>query len=88
MPKPPLRTIKVCVGCSITVAGPDLYFVKVECTQEQIDNGDHYDIARNWAQANFDVGGPYWVCDEDDPAKSVMRLADWDSAVSISGPVD
>lgn len=25
--------------------GPDFYFCKIECTQEEYDNGEHYELA-------------------------------------------
>ena len=77
------RLIKVCVGCEST-NGPDLFFVKVECTDEQYENGVHYMIALDWVRENHEVDGPYWVCDENDPAKAVMDLFNWDTA-SVAG---
>jgi len=40
-----------CVVAAINSNGdPDFYFVKVKATEEQINNGDHYDAARESAE--------------------------------------
>jgi len=59
--------------------GPDLYFCKVECSQEQYDDGDHYDSAEFSADANG-YGHPMVTFDENDPPKPLFDLFNWDSA--------
>ena len=64
--------------------GPDLYFVKVVCSQEKYDNGDHYEAAKNWVGENFlNVDNISWACDDKDPAKAVLTLFNWDKASII-----
>lgn len=83
--------VKVVVACE-GLDGRDLFFVKVECTQEQYDrittedhNNEHFDIARDWVRENFEVAGPYWECDEFDPcANALMGIFEWDTASVIS----
>lgn len=77
-----MRVIRMCVGCQ-TGNGPDLMFVKVECSQEQYEQGEHYQFAVGWVEENTD-GTPCWACDENDPGKAVIQLCDnWD-AVPVS----
>lgn len=59
--------------------GPDLYFCKVDCSQEQYDNGDHYDAAKSAAKDN-DYEGSMVAFDENDPPKPLFDLFNWDSA--------
>ena len=59
--------------------GPDFYFCKVECNQEQYDNGEHYDAAKS-AAANNGYDSPMVAFDENDPPKLLFDLFNWDSA--------
>lgn len=73
------RTIR-CVVSAINSGGePDLYFVKVKATEEQIHHGDHYDAARAAAEENgYEV---FLAYDEDDYAgAAMMKLFKWDTA--------
>jgi hypothetical protein len=75
--------VKVVVA-GVGYEGPDLYFVKVVCSQEKYDNGDHYEVAKNWVGENFlNVDNINWACDDKDPAKAVMNLFNWDRASII-----
>lgn len=60
-------------------AGPDLYFCKVECSQEQYDNGEHYDAAHSAAKKNG-YDGSMVAFDENDPPKAMFGLFNWESA--------
>jgi hypothetical protein len=61
--------------------GPDMWFVKVICNQEQLDNGDHYEAAKEWVRNNVSAADCIdWVCDDKDPAKAVLKLFNWDTA--------
>ena len=60
--------------------GPDLWFVVIDCTNEQYENGDHYIAAKEWATSQ-DIDGPYVVFDENDPpGNNLMKLFIWASA--------
>lgn len=62
---------------------PDLYFVKVNCTEDQFDCGDHYDIAKATA-INEGYDEPLVAFDEYDPAgRAMLPLFHWDSASVI-----
>jgi hypothetical protein len=68
--------IKCAVGCQ-GGDGPELHFVRVQCTQEQYENGEHYEAASEYVTDDHNVGGPFWVVDENDPAKDVLILCNW-----------
>lgn len=74
-----LRCIVACQGGE----GPDLFFVKVECTQEEYDCGDHYDKAIEAAkEQNYDE--PMVAFDEKDHAgKAMLGLFEWDTASTV-----
>lgn len=75
--------IKVAVGCH-GYDGPDLFFVVVECSQEQYDNGEHYVAAQEVVTENNEVDGPFWCVDENDPAKAVLGLCGfWETALEV-----
>ena len=61
--------IKCVVACTST-EGPDFYFCKVACTQEEYDTGVHYEVAEAAAEEDgydrtmvtFDENdGPEWL---------------------------
>mgnify|MGYP006296098541 CR=1 FL=1 len=66
-------------GCD----GPDLYFCKVECDQEQYDEGEHYDRAKEAAQ-EYGLEAPLVAFDENDPPKPLFGLFQWKSATTYS----
>ena len=72
-----------CVVAAINAAGePDLFFVKVECTDEQYNDGEHYVAAKRAAED--DGYEPVLAYDEDDPAGSaMMSLFVWKSASTV-----
>lgn len=59
--------------------GPDLFFCKVECTEEQYDNGDHYDTAKLAASDNG-YEGSMVAFDENDDPKPLFGLFEWKTA--------
>lgn len=74
-----LREVR-CVVAGVNASGePDFYFVKVECTEEEYDNGEHYACAK---QAANDAGyKPYLAYDEQDAGgRAMMDLFEWDTA--------
>ena len=58
--------------------GPNLYSVKVACSQDQYDNGNHYEAAKDYVSQIFLVDRISWACDENDPAKDVLNMFNWD----------
>jgi hypothetical protein len=76
--------VKVVVA-GVDSNGPDLYFVKVIATQEQLEEGLHYEAAKNWVGENFlNVDDISWASDDKDPAKAVVSLFNWDTASTIT----
>jgi len=71
-------TIKMVIAAS-GFDGPDLYFCKVECNEEQYENGDHYDCAKE-AAAESGYEEPMVAFDENDSPKPLFNLFTWDSA--------
>jgi hypothetical protein len=71
--------IKCAVVCE-AMDGPDIYFVKVSCAQEEYENGRHYDAAWHFVSSEQIVIGSYIVIDEFDPGSAVMQLFAWDAA--------
>jgi hypothetical protein len=65
--------------------GPDFYFCKVDCSQQQYDNGEHYDIAKSAAKDNgYDE--PMVPFDRNDPpGRSFFDLFEWESATTYTG---
>lgn len=75
--------VKCCVVCE-TNHGPSLLFVKVRLTQELYDNGDHYDMAGEWADDNG-CDGLKVVVDEYDPGRKIMTLCEnWGDVPVVS----
>lgn len=72
--------IRVVVACTYAPSdGPDFYFCKVECRQDQYENGDHYDCAR--LRASGEGFEPAMVCfDENDGPKFLFDHFVWESA--------
>jgi hypothetical protein len=71
------HTIKCAVFGINSNGETDIFFCKVEAEEEQIENGDHYDAAKDEAATcGYD---PVIACDENDPAGAVMQLMNWDS---------
>jgi hypothetical protein len=72
--------VRVVVG-GVGYDGPDMWFVKVICDQEQLDNGDHYEAAKNWVGENIlNADDINWACDDKDPAKAILSCFNWDTA--------
>jgi len=58
---------------------PDFYFVKVECSQKQYDEGFHYEVAK--AKANMEGYRAYLAYDQNDTAgKMLSPLFAWITA--------
>lgn len=59
--------------------GPDLYFCKIQCTEDEYENGLHYDGAILAALENG-YEGPMVAIDEYDDPKPLFGLFEWDTA--------
>jgi hypothetical protein len=72
-----------CIVAAVNANGePDLYFTIIKCTQEQYDNGNHYDAA----MAACKIAGyeEHLVYDENDSAgKAMLPLFTWESATIL-----
>lgn len=76
------KIIKCIVACTNANGDPDLFFVKVKCTDKQFENGDHYDSAK--AHAEQQGYEPFLAYDEVDSAgKAMLVLGEWDSFDTI-----
>jgi hypothetical protein len=71
------KPIKCAVFCNNSQGEPDIFFCQLKATEEEFENGEHYDAAEELAVK----GGyePHLACDENDPAGAVMQLAVWES---------
>ena len=78
----PLLTIHCIVAASNSNGDPDLFFVKVRCTQEQYDNGAHYVRAKAAAEsAGYE---PFLAYDEQDSAgRAMLPLFEWKTASTV-----
>ena len=66
--------IKCVVACRDSNGAPDLYALRIECTNEQYDNGDHYERAKE-AVAENGYEASDIVFDENDSAfKSMFQV--------------
>jgi hypothetical protein len=76
-------SIKVIVAGYNASGDPDFFFCKVSCTQQQYNEGEHYDIAN---QAAEDEGyEPAIAFDENDTAgKAIMDKFVWESATEYT----
>lgn len=74
--------IKCIVAATNSNGEPDLYFVTVNATEEQIENGRHYDAAKAHAeQAGYE---PALCYDEECSAgKAMLPLFQWETVSTI-----
>lgn len=63
--------IQIIVCCTNSNGEPDALCLEHTCTQEQYDNGDHYDQVKAHAE-NLGYEGPFWVADENDPGWRIV----------------
>jgi hypothetical protein len=71
--------IKCVVACRNASGESDFFFCKVECSQNQYDVGDHYDIAEDAAR-DEGYDGPMVVFDENDGPDFLFDHFVWESA--------
>lgn len=67
------RTIKMIVAATNSHGKPDLYLCEVSCPQEQIDTGEHYELAKELAKN--DGFQPYLAFDEYDTDENIFLHA-------------
>lgn len=79
----PSKVLRCVVAATNSNGEPDLYFIKIHCTEEQYDRGEHYIAAK---QAAEDEGYESFLAyDENDPGgEAMLPLFTWDSASVIS----
>lgn len=58
--------------------GPDFWFFRISCTDEEYEDGLHYEAAKNFAASQFDVD-PQFVFDENDDCRAALNLFNWTS---------
>lgn len=58
-------SIKCVVACTNSAGEPDFFAVTLSCSPHQYHNGEHYDLAKEKAEAH-DYEGPFVVFDEND----------------------
>jgi hypothetical protein len=71
--------IKCVVACRNASGESDFYFCKVECSEEQYDVGDHYELAEDSAREEG-YEGPMVVFDENDGPDFLFDHFVWESA--------
>lgn len=77
----PIRVIVACYGWN----GPDLYFVKVMATDEQVEYGEHYEAAKEAASNDgYDSHETVAFDEQDEAGKAMLSLFDWDNASVVT----
>lgn len=72
-----MLTIRCVLACRNSEGAPDLFPAIVDCTQEQYDNGEHYEAVESSAsEAGYEE--PYLCFDENDK-KNLIALFDWEN---------
>lgn len=71
--------IKCVVACRNASGESDFYFCKVECSEEQYDVGDHYELAEDSAREEG-YEGPMVAFDENDGPDFLFDHFVWESA--------
>lgn len=78
MPEP-IKCVVACHGGD----GPTFCYVVVNCTQEQYDDGQHYEVAKDHARdMNFD--GPMVVYDEHDGPDWLFASNEWHGMTPVA----
>ncbi len=74
--------IKCVVTCHNASGEPDFYFCKVKCSQEQYDDGKHYETAQSKA-AEQGYEGDFVVFDENDGPAWLFERFVWETASTV-----
>lgn len=72
-----------CVVAAMTSNGPDFFFCKVRCAQDDYDNGLHYEIAED-AAGNDGYERPMVAYDENDGPDWLFDRFVWASASIVT----
>lgn len=75
----PEHTLKMIVAGTDAMGTPDMFFCKLKTTEEEVEEGLHYERAKVIAKDNG-YGGPFVVWDEDDAPQVLLNLFVWESA--------
>ena len=78
-----MKQLKCVVAGTNSNGSPDFYPVIVECTDDDIEHGRHYDAAKDdAAEHGYE---PYLVYDEKELPinERIMTLFDWDNAITV-----
>lgn len=75
----PILELKMVVAATNANGEPDLFFCKVICSEEQYQEGRHYDAAKRKAEQEG-YEGQMVAFDERDPPKRLFDLFVWNSA--------
>lgn len=79
-----VRNFKVFQAVEDSNGQPDFFFCKVRCTQEDFDNGEHFDIVSRKAEEQGYSPFPLYY-DENCPAgRAMMHLFEWDTASTFT----
>jgi len=71
--------VKVVVAATNANGEPDFYWCKVDCSDQEYNEGWHYAMARDAAEENG-YEGEMVVFDEHDPPKPLFNMFNWESA--------
>jgi hypothetical protein len=66
-------------------AGPGLFPIKVECSQKEYDNGEHYAVAESAAELKR-YEGPFVVIDENDGPSWLFDHVVWANVGMVGCP--
>jgi hypothetical protein len=78
-----MRTIRCIVAAVNGDGAPDLFFVKVQCSEAAYDRGAHYEAAKQ--EAEREGYEPVLAYDEGDSAGAAMTvLFEWDTATVVT----
>ena len=79
-----MRQERVVVACTNSNGEPDFYFCKVNCTDQQYENGEHYEVAKRAALDNDYDGQMVAYDDACYAGKNLMKMFHWSSATQLN----
>lgn len=71
--------VKCAVACHNASGAPDFFFVKIKCTEEEYQEGTHYEFARAIAK-EMGYEGEFVVFDESDGPNWLFTRFYWEKA--------
>jgi hypothetical protein len=72
-----MNIIRCAVFSNNSNGEPDIFFCKINCSQEQYNKVEHYKSAMQLAQENGYEA--FLACDQNDPAGACLKLFNWKS---------